>query len=94
MATQHVAFWPSMVDLLRTVGRLVVEMMAAPKAASVANILSVVPGRIAVPKSRDVPAGEERVSFAAGQPSCTGSRERKPVLFFIGSPLTGVMSMV
>lgn len=99
MATQHVAFCPSTVVVLRVVAEVVLvvvlgrEITAAPNAASVAKISFFVPGRSAVPKSTDVPAGEDRVSFAAGQPSCIGSKEMNPVLFFIGSPFTRVMSI-
>ena len=54
------------------------EMVAAPKEAAVAKRVFV-PGTTALPKRTAVPAGEERASLSAGQPSVMGSMDRKPV---------------
>lgn len=45
-----------------------------------------------MPKRTAVPDGEERVSVWDTVPLMTGNMDRKPVLFFVGSPFTVVKS--
>lgn len=69
------------------------DNVAAPNDASVTKRSDEL-GRRAVPKRTAVPAGDERVSVFETTLFSTGKTERKPVLFFVGSPFTVVMSIV
>tara|TARA_R110002060_G_scaffold64973_2_gene73966 strand:- start:159 stop:470 length:312 start_codon:yes stop_codon:yes gene_type:complete len=69
------------------------DNVALPNEASVTK-MSEEFGKRAVPKRTAVPAGEERVSVCDTALLTTGKTERKPVLFFVGSPFTVVMSIV
>lgn len=71
------------------------DKVALPNEASVTKISEEEFGRRAVPKRTAVPAGEDRVSVLEDTALfTTGKTDRKPVLFFVGSPLTVVMSIV
>lgn len=87
------AFWSAMAVRATDVSFCVCaesDSVVAPKEASVASTVCV-SGITTLPKSTAVPAGEERMSFAAGQPEASNGRtETKPVLFLVGSPLTVV----
>lgn len=98
-AAQQVAAWSAIVVRERAVNCWVCaerESVVAPKEASVARrvwAVESVEGMITLPKSTAVPLGEERMSFAAGQPFASNGRtEMKPVVLVAGLPFTVVMS--
>lgn len=98
---QQVAFWSAILVLARVLSCWVFaerESVVAPKEASVARRVwapaadGLAEGMMTLPKRTAVPLGEERMSFAAGQPLASNGRtEMKPVVLVAGLPLTVVM---
>lgn len=92
---QQVAAWSAILVWVRAVswdcGER--ESVVAPKEASVARRVGGWElGIRTLPKRTAVPAGEDRMSFLAGQPFASmGSTETKPVVLVAGLPFTVVM---
>lgn len=88
------AAWPAILvdDKTEAVLLAARERVAEPKEASVTKreFRGKGEGRIAVPKRTAVPAGELWTSAVEIVPFMIGKTDRKPVSFFVGSPLTVV----
>lgn len=92
IVAQQVAIWSAILVDAETLAMLEdeKERVAEPKEASVTKRLLEL-GIRAVPNRTAVPAGEELIGIVDTALLATGKTDRKPVLFFVGSPFTVVI---